>query len=629
MANLLSTSLSGMVAFQRALEMTGHNIANVNTEGYSRQVADFTTRPGQQTGVGFIGSGTQITTVKRIYDSILGSQLQSSTTSYARFAAMNDLSTRLDTLLADPSTGLNVQLQSFFNSVQDIANDPASLPTRQALLGEADGLVLRFAELDRQLGGMDSELNQRMSAAVSEINQITDSIARLNKQIVVGQAQAGQPPNDLLDQRDLLVRDLSSLVSVNTIMQDDGSMNVFINSGQNLVIGSESRALGTRASEFDPTRVEVTLLGQNGSTPLGNSISGGTLGGLMEFRDQVLDPARRALGETAQAMALTFNEQHASGMDLYGNLGGEFFSIDPPTVYVSRDNTGTGTAAATISDLGALTGSEYVLEFDGASYSLTRADNGQPVTMTGTGSAGDPFVAEGINIVTGGAPATGDRLLIRPSINGAKTISRALTDPQALAMAAPTRTAASLDNIGSGKISPSAVVDRNDPGLLNDYVIEFTGSNTYTVNGAGSFTYTSGDPISIGGSEFAISGEPSIGDQFTLEANTAASGDNRNGLQLANLQAVGILDGGTISINESYGQLVTNVGSTTRQVQANFEAQGVVLENAENAMLAKSGVNLDEEAANLLRFQQSYEAMAQVISIASQMFDTLLNATRR
>ncbi|MGB5581704.1 MAG: flagellar hook-associated protein FlgK [Woeseia sp.] len=629
MANLLSTSLSGMVAFQRALEMTGHNIANVNTEGYSRQVADFTTRPGQQTGVGFIGSGTQITTVKRIYDSILGSQLQSSTTSYARFAAMNDLSTRLDTLLADPSTGLNVQLQSFFNSVQDIANDPASLPTRQALLGEADGLVLRFAELDRQLGGMDSELNQRMSAAVSEINQITDSIARLNKQIVVGQAQAGQPPNDLLDQRDLLVRDLSSLVSVNTIMQDDGSMNVFINSGQNLVIGSESRALGTRASEFDPTRVEVTLLGQNGSTPLGNSISGGTLGGLMEFRDQVLDPARRALGETAQAMALTFNEQHASGMDLYGNLGGEFFSIDPPTVYVSRDNTGTGTAAATISDLGALTGSEYVLEFDGASYSLTRADNGQPVTMTGTGSAGDPFVAEGINIVTGGAPASGDRLLIRPSINGAKTISRALTDPQALAMAAPTRTAASLDNIGSGKISPSAVVDRNDPGLLNDYVIEFTGSNTYTVNGAGSFTYTSGDPISIGGSEFAISGEPSIGDQFTLEANTAASGDNRNGLQLANLQAVGILDGGTISINESYGQLVTNVGSTTRQVQANFEAQGVVLENAENAMLAKSGVNLDEEAANLLRFQQSYEAMAQVISIASQMFDTLLNATRR
>ncbi|MGB5738316.1 MAG: flagellar hook-associated protein FlgK [Woeseia sp.] len=629
MANLLSTSLSGMVAFQRALEMTGHNIANVNTEGYSRQVADFTTRPGQQTGVGFIGSGTQITTVKRIYDSILGSQLQSSTTSYARFAAMNDLSTRLDTLLADPSTGLNVQLQSFFNSVQDIANDPASLPTRQALLGEADGLVLRFAELDRQLGGMDSELNQRMSAAVSEINQITDSIARLNKQIVVGQAQAGQPPNDLLDQRDLLVRDLSSLVSVNTIMQDDGSMNVFINSGQNLVIGSESRALGTRASEFDPTRVEVTLLGQNGSTPLGNSISGGTLGGLMEFRDQVLDPARRALGETAQAMALTFNEQHASGMDLYGNLGGEFFSIDPPTVYVSRDNTGTGTAAATISDLGALTGSEYVLEFDGASYSLTRADNGQPVTMTGTGSAGDPFVAEGINIVTGGAPASGDRLLIRPSINGAKTISRALTDPQALAMAAPTRTAASLDNIGSGKISPSAVVDRNDPGLLNDYVIEFTGSNTYTVNGAGSFTYTSGDPITIGGSEFAISGEPSIGDQFTLEANTAASGDNRNGLQLANLQAVGILDGGTISINESYGQLVTNVGSTTRQVQANFEAQGVVLENAENAMLAKSGVNLDEEAANLLRFQQSYEAMAQVISIASQMFDTLLNATRR
>ncbi|MBT8085180.1 MAG: flagellar hook-associated protein FlgK [Woeseia sp.] len=629
MANLLSTSLSGMLAFQRALETTGNNIANVNTPGYSRQVAEFSTRPGQQTGAGYFGGGTQISTIRRVYDELLGAQVQSSTTSHARFEAMNDLALRLDTLLADPSTGLNSQLQSFFNGVQDIANDPASIPTRQALLGEADGLVLRFSEIDRQLRDLDAELNQRVAAAVSEINQITSSIATLNTQITVGQSTAGQPPNDLLDQRDLLVRDLAALVSVDTTIQDNGAMNVFVSNGQSLVIGNDSFQLGTRSSEFDASRLEVTFEGPAGSTPLGNSISGGMLGGLSEFRMQVLDPARKALGETAQAMALTFNEQHASGLDLYGNLGGDFFAIDPPEVMVSSGNSGSGTASATISDLASLTGTEYVLAYDGAAYSLTRADNGQAVALTGTGSGADPFVAEGLSIVTGGSPAAGDRLLIRPTIGGAAGISRAITDPQSLAMAAPTRTTASLDNIGSGTISPSAVVDRADAGLLTSSVIEFTGASTYSINGAGTFSYASGDAITINGSEFTISGEPSIGDQFTIEANSAASGDNRNGLQLANLQAVGILDGGTISINESYGQLVTNVGSTTRQVKANLEAQSVVLANAENAQLAKSGVNLDEEAANLLRFQQSYQAVAQVISIASEMFDTLLNATRR
>jgi flagellar hook-associated protein 1 FlgK len=629
MPNLLTTSLSALTAFQRSLEVTGNNIANVNTEGYSRQVAELSSRVGTQTGVGSIGTGVQISTIRRIYDGILDSQLQSSLTSFSRFEAMNDLAARLDTLLADPSTGLNVQLQEFFNGVQDIANDPASVPTRQALLGEADGLISRFGQLDKQLSGMDVEINKRVVAAVDEVNRLTTSIADLNGQIILGQARMGQPPNDLLDQRDLLVRDLSALVSVSTVQQNDGSLNVFVSSGQNLVIGGESRDLGMRASEFDPTRVEITFGGQSGVAAIGNSISGGKLGGLIEFRNQVLDPARKSLGETAQALALTFNEQHASGMDLYGNLGGEFFAIDPPAVSASRNNSGTGTVTATIADLGALSGAEYVLTYDGAAYNLTRADSGQAVAMTGSGTAGDPFVAGGISIVTGGAAAAGDRQLIRPSVNGANSIARALTDPQALAMAAPTRTASSLNNIGNGAISQSSVVDRNDPGLLGSYVIEFTSANTYSVNGAGSFAYTSGDPITVSGSEFTISGAPSVGDQFTLEANTAASGDNRNGLQLANLQAVGILDGGTISINESYGQLVSDVGGKTRQVQANLEAQGVVLASAENAQLSKSGVNLDEEAANLLRYQQAYQAAAQVIAVASELFDTIINATRR
>ncbi len=618
-----------MLAFQRALETTGHNIANANTPGYSRQVTEFSARPGQGVYNGYIGSGTQVSSIKRIYDDIIGGQLQTSTSSHARFAALNDLASRLDTLIADPSSGLNNQLQSFFNSVQDIANDPSSLPTRAALLGEADSLVLRFSEMDRQFADLDAEISQRLAAAVTDINQLSTSIADLNDRITLGQAANGQSPNDLLDQRDLLLRDLAALVPVDSVQQSDGSMNVFIGNGQTLVIGSEARQLTTQGSEFDPTRLEVAYRTSAGTSVMDNRLTGGQLGGLLEFRNQMLDPARQALGQTAQAVAVTFNEQNAAGMDLYGNMGGDFFGIGDPGVTYSNRNSGSGTAEATIADLGAVTGRDYILTYDGAAYSMLRADTGAAVSMSGTGTVGDPLIADGLSIVTGGAPAAGDRIMIKSSTNGAETITRSMNDAQQIAMAGPTRTLASLSNTGNGSISATDIVDRNDPALLNTAVIQFTGPATYSVDGAGSFAYVSGEPIVVHGSRFAISGTPQAGDEFTLEANTGASGDNRNGLLLANVQAQGILNGGTVSINDSYGQLIGQVGSATRQVQMNFDAQSVVKANAEASQLAKSGVNLDEEAANLLKYQQAYQAVAHVVSVANSMFDTLINATRR
>jgi flagellar hook-associated protein 1 FlgK len=542
---------------------------------------------------------------------------------------MSSLASRVDGLLADSSTGLNTGLQSFFNSVQDIANDPASQPTRQALLGEADNLVQRFRSLDQQLDGIEDELNLRLKESVNEINQLADAIAEINGEIVISQGRTGQPANDLLDQRDTLVRRLSEHVAVNTVRQSDGSMNVFIGSGQNLVVGMESQHLAVQGSEFDPTRAEIVYAGTNGNTALGTSLTGGAIGGLLDFRAQMLEPTRQSLGETALALTSRFNEQHAAGMDLNGALGGDFFGIDPPSVQASNRNTGSGTAAATVSDVSAVTGVDYVLGYDGASYTLNRADNGQAVAMAGTGTVGDPFVAEGLSITVGGAPAAGDRILIQPTANVAGSISRAITDPQAIAMAAPTRVQADFDNIGNASLSATAVVDRNDPDLLTGAVIEFTGPNTYSIDGAGAFAYVSGEPVVINGSSFSISGTPAAGDRFTLEANSGASGDNRNGLLLEGVQSVGILDGGTTSINENYGQLVASVGSATRQVQVNLDAQSVIRSNAEEAHLANSGVNIDEEAANLLRFQQAYQAAAQVVSVTNTLFDTLINATRR
>ena len=241
----------------------------------------------------------------------------------------------------------------------------------------------------------------------------------------------------------------------------------------------------------------------------------------------------------------------------------------------------------------------------------------------------DPFVADGISIVVGGAPAAGDDIMIRTGAGAAASLQTLVNDPQAIAMAALTRSSFSASNIGNASVSAAAVVDPDDPALLNTSNILFTSATTYSINGAGSFAYTDGSPIVISGSSVTISGQPSVGDSFTIQANFGASGDNSNGLLLADIQSVGLLDGGTISINENYGRLVANVGATTSQVQANLDAQSVLLANAEDAMLAKSGVNLDEEAANLIRYQQAYQAAAQVVSVVSSLFDSLLNATRR
>ncbi|NOX67800.1 MAG: flagellar hook-associated protein FlgK [Gammaproteobacteria bacterium] len=629
MSDLLGTSLSGMQAFQRAMEVTANNISNANTPGYSRQISEFTARPGVGGSGGYVGSGTQISSVKRIYDVMLGEQLRTATTGFSRFSTLNTLSSRLDSLLADPNTGLSSGLQSFFSSVQDVANDPGSIPARQALLGEANGVVQRFLSLDQRFAETESEVNQRISRSVEDINFLAGAIANINDKIALAGGRGGQQPNDLLDQRDMLVRQLAEQVSVTTTKQDDGTLSVFIGSGQTLVIGTDARELAVQGSRFDPTRLEVVYKGIAGSTPLDTSLAGGTLGGLLEFRSQTLDQTRQSLGQTAVAFAQSFNEQHASGMDLRGALGGDFFSIAPPSVLASGLNTGSGTAIAAVTDLSALTGEDYILDFDGASYRLARAGTGEAVPMTGSGTAADPFLAEGLSIEVGGAPAAGDQMMIRTGRDAAASIGVLISDPQAIAMAAPTRTRSSVNNLGDATISATTTVDSGDPALLTTSVIEFTGPSTYSIDGAGAFAYTNGAPITVNGAEFTISGVPQVGDQFTLEPNFGASGDNGNGLLLGDVQSVGILDGGSISITGNYGQLVADVGGTTRQVRANLDAQNVVLTNVEDAQLSRSGVNIDEEAANLIRFQQAYQASAQVISVASTLFDTLLNATRR
>jgi flagellar hook-associated protein 1 FlgK len=629
--NFLSTGISGLLAFQRALDTTSHNIANVGTEGYSRQRTEFLTRPATLTGNGYVGNGVEIATTRRIYDDLLAGQVRTSSSTFSSMDTFATYVNRVNNLFSDTTTGLSATLQKFVNALQDVTNNPSSIASRQVLLSEAGGLTDRLKSYDAQLATFDQQVESQLKSEATEISTLASSIAQLNQEITNSQARFGQPANDLLDQRDHLIDQLSTHIDVSTVAQGDGSVNVFIGTGQALVVGATASKVTTVADAYDATRHGIGIIQPGGNTVnVTGSMSGGTLGGLLDFRSHVLDPARNALGRISVALADVMNEQHREGIDLNGALGGDFFGIGAPTVLGNTANTGGATVTASIADAGALTEANYYLEKTATGWSLKRDDTGASITLSGTGTAADPFTADGLSIVIGGTAAnTGDRFLIQPTRSATAGLAVLVTDPGKIAAAAPIRTEAAAANTGSGKISAGTVVDASDPALRSTVTIQFTDATHYTVNGAGSFTYTSGSPITINGWEVEISGAPAAGDAFTIKDNSGGTGDNRNAQALVDSLNAKVLDSGTTSINDATTRLIGGIGVTARQAQASRDAQSVIKQEAVDARDSVSGVNLDEEAANMLRYQQAYQAAAQIISVANTLFDSLLAATRR
>lgn len=630
MADFLSTSVSGLLAFQRALDTTSNNISNVGTEGYSRQRVEIGTRPAQPYGNGWVGQGSTVETTRRLYDDFIAVQTRTTSSSYQRLDTFASSAERLNNMFGASGTGLTSTLQNFVNAFQGVANAPTSIPARQTLLSEANTLQQRLQSYDQQLASMDREVNQRISGEISEINSLAQGIARLNSDIQVGLARTGgQPPNDLLDQRDKLLDQLAEKVSVNTVVQDGGAVNVFIGNGQPLVLGAEASQLATIEDPFDPTRLGIAVQTQTGRIDVTRNISGGKLGGVLDFRRDQLDPAHNALGRISVALADVVNSQHAEGMDLSGALGNAFFAVGPAETLASNLNTGSGTVTATRANVGGLTERDYVLERTGGGWSLRYADTGAAVTMTGAGALADPFVAEGMEIVVGGAAAVNDEFLIRPTRAAVEGLDVLISDPARVAAAAPIRGSVNGANTGSGTISAGEVLDASNAQLRSPVTIQFLTPTTYSVNGAGSFAYTSGGNIDINGWRVQISGNPAVGDRFVVGDNSTGAGDNRNALELANALQRPVLNNGTANLTSTVGSFVAGIGVTTRQAQVNRDAQQVVYEEGVAAQDSVSGVNLDEEAANLLKYQQAYQAAAQLIRVADTLFQSLLSATQR
>jgi len=626
MSSLLSTGSSALLAFQRALATVSHNVANVNTPGYSRQRVELAARPGEGTGRTYAGAGVEIANLRRLADGLVFARQIDSSGELGRLQQLSTQSDRLDSLLSDSATSLSGPWSAFFSAAKDVSASPTSQVARSQMLAAANQLASRWHSIDSQLSQLDDEVDNRVGASVADVNRLSTEIANLNRDIISAGSNA---PPDLLDARAQRIDELSGLIGASTLAQDDGALNVFTTGGQSLVLGNRAQALSTVPDPLRPDRMQLALATKAGPVALSSTSVGGQIGGLLEFRTRVLDPARAELGRIATAFASSFNATQQAGVDYNGNAGAAFFSLPSPRVNALQANTGTATLSASVADVGTLQGADLVMKFDGTTWKATRADTGGALTMTGTGTAADPFLVSGLSLVVSGAAAAGDRFAVSPTMGAAAGIRVALQDPAGIAAAAPLQARADVANLGSAKAGSAQVTNPAAFATFAGATIDFIDANQYTIDGVGPYAYTPGTPIASGGWSLPFTGTPAAGDQFVLSRTPARSADNANARTLAALDGTGVLDGGITSLTTGLGTLTASVGSDARHADMTLEAQQTIHDQIGAERDSVSGVNLDEEAADLLRFQQAYQAAAQVIATADTVFQTLLGAVHR
>ena len=710
MAGIFGIGVSGVQAAQMGMLVTQHNITNSNTPGYNRQSTIQTTSLPVGFSSGFMGNGTQVTTVNRQYNSFLTDQVRRASTEFSSLDAQFSQIQIVDDLLADANAGVSPALQDFFKGLQQVSAAPSSIPARQSMVSSAEALVSRLQGADQRMSELYGQVNQQIADSVSLINTYGKQIASLNQQITIAESAVNQPANDLLDQRDNLISELNKLVKVETISLGQGGLEVMIGKGQVLVMGNQANEMSAVRSSIDPTRTTVAINLGNGKQELPESIiEGGKLGGLLEFRSGTLDRAVNSLGKVAASLALTFNAQHATGMDLLGNsvgVGGandagfiaNFFTLPAPKVIASNPLGPEVSASFTPPQLTKqggdgnyftdITNSDYRLEYTGARFTLTRIQDGvnwSDTTLAGLNTQindrSDPRGAQGITLADNGAAyAEGDSFLIEPTREMAKNIGvdgRIANDVRLIAAALPVRASVSLTNQGTMKVSVDRVTQDltasapgpaypvkigisadgasltlgdaggpygvtnpgpfqvtaypNGGGAPTTYTLEYPASATPPPTASG-MTYEIWDGTSR--VQFTISGTARPGDTFSLDMSDASTGgkigvsDSGNMLLLGKLQTQNTADGASTNYQGVYAQMVSDVGNKAREIEVTKDAQKSLVDQADAARNAESGVNLDEEAANLLKFQQLYQASARSISVGQKLFDELLSIAR-
>ncbi|MFN2361879.1 MAG: flagellar hook-associated protein FlgK [Marinobacter sp.] len=682
MAGLINTGLTGILGHQTALNTTGNNITNANTPGYSRQEVQFETQAAQRTGAGSVGTGVNVTDIRRLANEFLTQQVREDTTLAGEQGTLNSELSRLDNLIGGESTGLSDALNNFFASLQNAAEDPASLPQRQLVLSEAQQVVNRFEALNQEFIQQRESVKTQKEQGVKDANTLLKSIAELNNAISESPGLAqGREPNELLDKRDEKLRELSELVNIRVTQAEGSQVNVSLRNGQSLVVGDNAAQLGTRDDSEDPTSLEFTLTNGGRTRNVDDQINGGKLGGLRRFESEGLQPAFDELGRIAIALSDAVNHQHEIGMDLEGELGGRFFSdinseaAQQGRVIANTNNDAPRNAelAVEIIDSSELPAGSWSLEFggDGRNFELVDRASGEVVNQ---GRLPDPVQSEismpGFNIrVEGGTFNAGDKFLIQPSRQAAANIDLEVDREEDLAFASPVRAEGSAGNAGDATINQGKMLNVRNPStnsLLSNFrqdgqldppldveFFESGGEMFYDIVDA-----NTGDPVvpadpgatppvnrfepgvsnklftedprspDYQGFQFEISGNPRDGDSFSINYNTNGVSDNRNAEFLAALGTKNTLNSGSQSFSEGYAGLVEDIGVKTRQSQLDKDAGETLLEQSTNQRESVSGVNLDEEAGRLIQYQAAYNASAQVMSVAQDLFNTLLQSFR-
>jgi len=650
MAELLNIGVSGLTSYQRALTTVSHNITNANTAGYTRQLTDLAAQAPQFTGAGFEGTGVQVSAIKRSYNNFLEDQVTRNLTAFKQQEALSSLSADLDNFLADPDIGVAPILQNFFTSLQDLSTDPSSTPTRQVLLSDANSLTAIFNSSYDRLQNLKNGVNVEVSSSVSEINSFSKAIADINKDILVASGGGRFPPNDLLDQRQNLLNKLAEKISVTSFEQDDGTLNVFVGGGQSLVVGTQYQALSVVNSEYDRTVSNIAISQGATNIDITDQISGGKLGGVINFRTDVLNPAYNQLGRIAVSLSGNINSQNQLGLTLGNTMGGNFFTDLTSSTSISSTSNATATDylfTSTISDTNLLKSSEYRLDYSSASggtYTMTRLSDNTTVgtstnlaTLSSTVSASEGF---SFSLTSGTSITNGDKFRISPVVNAARDISVSITNTNDIATASPLVFSGQATNSGDVLFNNDGLISKSGstiPGTPITFTFNST-TNVFAISTGGTIAY---DPATDGGTQyqltvaglgsyqFTVSGTPSNGDVISLGSNAGGTGDNRNVLKILGTQSQKLLGGSTASFQEAYAQLVADVGVKAKRAEFSSQANQVLYERAVASQQATSGVNLDEEAADLIRYQQAYQAVARVISTADEIFQVLLGAVSR
>ncbi|NHH91328.1 flagellar hook-associated protein FlgK [Pseudoalteromonas sp. MB47] len=668
--SLYDIANAGVRANSELLQTTSKNIANVNTEGYVRERTEFTTMIDNQVGRG---------ETYRLLNEFAQKQLNRDTSNKAFFDQFVTEASRVDSLFSEESNSLSTSINSFFNNVQESLNQPSSTVARSLVMTDAQNLIDQMDRLSSIVVDQKAVVNEQLEIFSDEANNLIQSISELNTKIAsVHGTDRESVSSGLYNERDKAIRDLSELIDIETLDGNNGEKQVYLGSGQALVMQSGTFNLFSFSGDPDPNFKELKLDVNGGkAVPLDVDVSKlkGKIGGLLAFRDDILVPAQNQLGQMGLALADAFNQQNSLGMDANGEIGGDIFAIPTVDAFGYQANTGTSTMTATVEPgLGSeLPASDFVVTYTSAStVEIQPIDNkgeplGSPATAnivggiidssTITPAGSDSF---GLQLNVSGAANTGDQFMVKLNSQAATTLELATERPEDLALASPIRTATDINNTSDASISAGTVSDIDNstgitvgppPSLANGDItlVKTANANEYQItdgNGTSTFTITppaenilaqAGAPYDTYGFDFNIEGSPATGDTFTVEFNTGGFDDNRNGLLLADLQngelvrqnveASSTADNHK-TFNQAYSGIVTDIGVVTSQAQTNGAAFTALADQSEAWYESLSGVNLDEEAANLLRFQQSYAASAQVLSTARTIFDTLLSAAR-